>query len=91
MGNNCYPSTHHQISTPADAAQREQEVLSGEDFGQPAQLVKAAGNYPPASCFRDRATDGRRRSPRPPVAQGVKVRIGDTALLSHFETITLIP
>jgi hypothetical protein len=29
-----YPSLHYQISTPADAAQRKQEGLSGADFGQ---------------------------------------------------------
>lgn len=36
---------------PADAAQRKQEGLSGGDFGQSALIVKAEGNYPPASWF----------------------------------------
>jgi len=50
------PPLHYQISAPSDAAQRKQEELSGEDFGQSAPLVKAAGNIPPASWFLLRNT-----------------------------------
>lgn len=80
-----FTSLHYQISAPADAAQRKQEGVSGVDFGQTPLPVKAEGNYPPTDCFCDRAPDGRGRSRRPPFAHGVKVRIGNTALLSHFE------